>query len=133
VLGGHHLLLERLGVLEHAVLVDRHLGRGEDVEVAVVEQPADEVDLEHRVVDLLEVGVGGPLVDDPLHLEQPAVGQDVLVRAPVPPSVHEEGDAGQDEDERPPADGRVEAVALVPPEHEQQSQQPQAPEEHREA
>ena len=84
-------------MVEHPVLVHRDLGRRQDVQVAVVQQPPDDVDLEDRVVDLLEVGVRGALVDDSLDLEQAPVGDDVLVGAPVPPAEREEGDADQDE------------------------------------
>ena len=50
---------------EHLVAVDRLLGRGEDVEVAVAEDAAEEVLVEHGVVDLLERAVGRVLVDEP--------------------------------------------------------------------
>jgi hypothetical protein len=122
-------------MVQHPVLVDRDLRRGQDVEVAVVEDAADEIDLEDRVVDLLEVRVRGHLVDDPGHLEQAAIGDHVLVRAPVPPAVEEEDDAGQDDDEGSPADAGVDDVGLVrrSQQDDDERQQADAPEEDRQA
>jgi hypothetical protein len=58
-----HRPLERLGLRQHPVPVDRLLVGREDVEVAVAQHPAEHALLQDRVVDLLERAVGGGPVE----------------------------------------------------------------------
>ena len=76
-------------VAEHPVLVDRLVGRGEDVEVAVAEDPAEEVLLQDGVVDLLEGAVRRTLVDDALDLQDPPVRDEVVLGRPGPVAIGE--------------------------------------------
>ena len=68
------------------------LGRGEDVERAEAEDPAEDALVEARVVDLLEARVGDALVEHALGADHPARGDQPLLVAPVP---HHEADVAE--------------------------------------
>ena len=81
VLRVEHLLLELLGVVQHLVPVDRALRRRQDRRGRRNRTCGRTCSVEDRVVDLLERAVGACLLRMPLDLEQPPVGDEVLLRS----------------------------------------------------
>jgi hypothetical protein len=77
-----HRLLELRRTGQHAVLVDRRFRRGQDVQIAVIEDSAPETLAQDGVVDLFERAVSRALVDHAADLHQAAVGDEVFLGPP---------------------------------------------------
>ena len=113
MLGVEHRLLEPDRVLDHPELLDPDLGRGQDVEVAEAEDPAEERLLEARVVDLLERAVGRGLVEHAGHLHHAAVGDDVLLVQVVQEGPEQDRDPADEDDRHDPAEDVAERCSAV--------------------
>ena len=87
--------------------------RGQDVEVAEAEDPAEERLGEDRVVDLLERAVGDLLVDDALELQHAPGRDDVLLVHPAQDLPAHVDQAADDDDDDDPAE-RVRGPAPWP-------------------
>ncbi len=96
-----HRPLELLGLRQHPEPIDRLLVRGQDVEVAVAEHPAEHALLEDRVVDLLEGAVRGALLQDALDLHHPAVRDHVILGIPGQVDLDEPREPDQQQDRGP--------------------------------